>query len=103
MNKLTFHNPKTKQTQEVGENETVKLSVLRRLGWQQVGQDGEQQTNMGDLQTAPTMPADKSTMPGKLPPEGQVPAKNVTPTRPEAVSHPVFGETPKRKRSDKDE
>lgn len=32
---LTFTEPKTGRTQEVGENEAVRIAVLRRLGWRE--------------------------------------------------------------------
>lgn len=32
---LTFTEPKTGRTQEVGENERVRISTLKRLGWKQ--------------------------------------------------------------------
>lgn len=85
MSKLTFRNPKTKQTQEVGENETVKQGILKRLGWKQAGEP------VGD--EAPAI-----EMPEKLPSDGQSPAKNVSQN--EAESHQPA--QPKRKRRNKD-
>lgn len=32
---LTFTEPKTGRTQQVGENERVRISTLKRLGWKQ--------------------------------------------------------------------
>lgn len=96
MNKLTFQQPKTKRTQEVFGNETVKIATLKRLGWKQVEpQTGEQQvepqgtteqqpTPQGvteQPESAKTPDAERKTteriMPEKLSDEGQPPAKNV--------------------------
>lgn len=33
---ITFQEPKTGRTQQVGENERVRISTLKRLGWKQV-------------------------------------------------------------------
>ena len=34
---MTYRNPQTGQTQQVGENETVRRGILERLGWRVAG------------------------------------------------------------------
>lgn len=43
---LTFQEPKTGRTQQVGENERVRISTLKRLGWKQVSDAPAQDDNL---------------------------------------------------------
>ena len=69
---MTYRNPQTGQTQQVGENETVRRGILERLGWRVAG----------DKAPAAEKPAEaakpaKTEEPQKLPSQGQPAAKNV--------------------------
>lgn len=70
---MTYRNPQTKQTQEVGENESVRRSILEQLGWRAVV-DGESTT--AEKPAAVAKPT-KTEEPQKLASHGQPAAKNV--------------------------
>lgn len=50
---LTFTEPKTGRTQQVGENESVRIKTLKRLGWKQT--TGTQETAPADDEATVTV------------------------------------------------